>query len=144
MAEETEPSQQHSITCCCCVTDGSKGQSDKMASDMELHMKQRCVTEFLRAVNSSMHQHSLTLAERFWRPNSVYEHGEVVGGAFQQWETETSKTSHILDSHTQLSIGNNGGNVGISQSLCQMSHTNAHTETEGTRYGSLSGPIEPI
>ena len=27
----------------------AEGQSDKMASDMEVHMKQRCVTEFLHA-----------------------------------------------------------------------------------------------
>jgi len=25
MAVEVEPSHQHSITCCCCVTDGSRG-----------------------------------------------------------------------------------------------------------------------
>ncbi|MEQ5154436.1 hypothetical protein ABN254_21715, partial [Providencia rettgeri] len=27
----------------------AEGQSDKMASDMEVHMKQRCVTNFLHA-----------------------------------------------------------------------------------------------
>jgi hypothetical protein len=27
----------------------AEGQSDKMASDMEVHMKQSCVTEFLHA-----------------------------------------------------------------------------------------------
>ena len=27
---------QHSVTFCCCVTDGSTGQSDNMASDMEV------------------------------------------------------------------------------------------------------------
>ena len=40
-------------------------------------------------------------------------------------------------------IGNNGDNVGISQSLHQVGPTNAHTGTERTPYASLSGPTEP-
>ena len=47
MAVETEPSNKYSITFCCCVTDGSRGKSYKMASDMEVQVKQRCVTDFL-------------------------------------------------------------------------------------------------
>ena len=47
MIVEVEPSHQYSLIFCCCATDGSRGQSDKMASDMEVHMKQRCVIEFL-------------------------------------------------------------------------------------------------
>ena len=50
MAVEVEPSHQYSITCCCCVTDGSGGgQSDKMMSDMEVHVIQNCGMEFLYA-----------------------------------------------------------------------------------------------
>jgi hypothetical protein len=33
---------------CCCVT-AAEGQSDKMASDMEVRTKQRCVIEFHHA-----------------------------------------------------------------------------------------------
>ena len=47
MAVETEPSHQYSIIFCCHVADGSRGQSDKMASDMEECMKQRCGFAFL-------------------------------------------------------------------------------------------------
>jgi len=47
MAEEVEPSHQYPITFCCHETDGSEGQSDRMPSDMEVRMKQRCATEFL-------------------------------------------------------------------------------------------------
>lgn len=41
-----EPSCQYYITICDCVTEG---QPDKMAFDMEVSMKQRCVTDFLPA-----------------------------------------------------------------------------------------------
>ena len=46
MAVQAEPSHQYSVTCCCCVM-AAEGQSDRMAPDMEVYMKQRCVTEFL-------------------------------------------------------------------------------------------------
>ena len=40
--------------------------------------------------------------------------------------------------------GNNGGNVGISQSLHQVGSMNAHTGTEGRPSASLCGPTESI
>jgi len=43
-----EPSHQHSAT---------EGQSGKMGSDMEVRMKQRCVIEFLHAVDVSSVRH---------------------------------------------------------------------------------------
>ena len=49
----------------------AEGQSDKMASDMEVHMKQRCVTEFL-------HVEKMAPIDIHWR-------SEVVSGVFQQW-----------------------------------------------------------
>lgn len=42
MAVGIEPFHQYSVTCFYNETDGRKGQSD-----MEVWMKQRCVTEFL-------------------------------------------------------------------------------------------------
>ena len=42
----------------------AEGQSDRMASDMEVHMKQRCVTEFLHAENivpTDIHRHWLNI-----------------------------------------------------------------------------------
>ena len=48
MAVEAEPSCQYSVTLFCWVLLMiAEGQSDKMVSDMEVYMKQRCVTEFL-------------------------------------------------------------------------------------------------
>ena len=41
-------------------------------------------------------------------------------------------------------VGNDDGNIGILQSLHQVSPTNAHRGTERTLYASLSGPIEQI
>jgi len=49
MAVKAEPSHQDSITFCCCAVMAAERQCDKMASDMEGHMKQRCVNEFLPA-----------------------------------------------------------------------------------------------
>ena len=44
----------------------AEGQSDKMASDMEVQMKQRCVTEFLHAEKMApidIHRHLLNIYE---------------------------------------------------------------------------------
>ena len=65
MAIEVEPSHQYSLTYCCCVSDGSRGQSNKMVPDTEVWMKQRCVTEFLCAekmASTDIHQHLLTIS----------------------------------------------------------------------------------
>jgi len=43
MVVEIEPSHQHSISLCCCATDGSRGAV--WQNDMEVHAKQRCGTE---------------------------------------------------------------------------------------------------
>ena len=50
-AVEVKPSHQCPTTCCC-VTDAgvvAEGQSNRIASDVEVLMKQRCVTEFFHA-----------------------------------------------------------------------------------------------
>ena len=47
MAVEDEHSHQYPITFCCQVA--AEGQSDTMASDVEIHKKQRCFIEFLHA-----------------------------------------------------------------------------------------------
>jgi len=38
MEVEVEPFHQYSIAFCCCVTDGSRGQSEKMEFDLEAKM----------------------------------------------------------------------------------------------------------
>lgn len=62
-----------------------EGQSDRMASDMEVCMKQRGGTEFFHDGKNGTHWYSLTLTERLWRPSSACEHSGVVGAAFQHW-----------------------------------------------------------
>jgi len=47
MTAEAEPSHQYSIMFCCHVTDGSRGTSDKIVSDIDACRKQSCVTEIL-------------------------------------------------------------------------------------------------
>ena len=61
IAVEVESSHQYSTTFCCHVTDEAEGQSDKMASGMEVLMKQRCVTELLHVKK----WHSLTFINTF-------------------------------------------------------------------------------
>ena len=130
------------------------------------------------SVNSSIQKilHSLTFIDACWM------FMETKQWIWMQWgsgqcvsavTTATWKTSHILDSHAQLShhkmksilvcssmdyshgtmfraeywlqcVRNDGGNVGISQSLHQVDPMSAHTGKERTPYASLSGPTEPI
>ena len=47
MAVEFEPSCQYPITFCCVRQKAAKWQFDKMMSDMEVCLKQRCGVEFL-------------------------------------------------------------------------------------------------
>ena len=42
------------------------------------------------------------------------------------------------DTSLSLVLGNDGGNNGISESLCPVGFMNAHTGTERTAYTSLS------
>ena len=49
MAVKAEPSHQYSIHVVAIGQIAAEGQPDKMMSDMEVLMKQRCVTEFLHA-----------------------------------------------------------------------------------------------
>ena len=58
-------------------------KSDQTLSDMEVHLKHRCITKFLHAEKKKWH--SSIVAEHLWRPKSGHEHSEVVGGVFQQW-----------------------------------------------------------
>jgi len=55
---------------------------------MEVHMKQRSVTEFLHVEKK---WHPLTLAEHLWKPNSRC-HTEAMSGAFQQWQQWVTST----------------------------------------------------
>ena len=61
MAAEAEPSAQYSITLL-----SAKGHSDRMVSDMEMHMKQRCVTEFL-------HVEKMAPTDIQWHLLNIYE-----------------------------------------------------------------------
>jgi len=49
MAVKAEPSHQYSVMLCHRTTDGSRGAVDRMVSDMEMRMKQRCGIELLHA-----------------------------------------------------------------------------------------------
>ena len=79
-AVEAEPSHQYSITCCCCVTDGSKEAVwQNGVWHGSVYEAKVCHWIPLCGKNST-HWYPLILAEHLWRPN-----GEVVGGVFQWW-----------------------------------------------------------
>jgi len=75
----------------------AEGQSDKMASDMEVRMKQRCVIEFL---------HPVTFIDACWTFTETKQWMLAQWGS--GWHvsavaTTTWKASHVLDGHAQLS-----------------------------------------
>jgi len=60
-----------------------EGQSDKMASDLEVRLKQKCVTEFLHGgtiTPTDIHLCSLSISE-----DQTAGVSTAVGSAFQQW-----------------------------------------------------------
>jgi len=62
----------------------AEGQSDKMASDMEVHIKQRCGIEFLHVEKVAPTNIHGAYAECSWRPYSACYHSEswIVGATF--------------------------------------------------------------
>ena len=114
----------------------------------------------------------MAFAEHLWRPNNGRQHSEAVGGVFQQWQQWPERQAmfqivmHSIKWRVPWSVhsgkssdynqgtvsrveyqlewtGNNSGNVGISQSLCQVGPTGVHRGTERAPCASLSEPIEP-
>ena len=65
MAAEDETFHQYSITLpFCAIQVAAEGQSDTMASNMEVQMKQRCVIEVLNVEKMApidIHQHLLNI-----------------------------------------------------------------------------------
>mgnify|MGYP001856046592 CR=1 FL=1 len=49
----------------------AEGEYDRMVSDMEVYMEQKCITGFLK--ENGNQRPSLTLAENLRKPNSGYE-----------------------------------------------------------------------
>ena len=83
MILEVEPSHQRPITVVSVWEIVAEGQSDKMVSDKEAYVLQRCVIESMQKHDTCWHPSML--AEQLQRPHSGCEHSEVVGNAFQQW-----------------------------------------------------------
>ena len=92
MAVEAEPSHQYPITCCCCVTDGSRGAVWQNAVWHGSLYEAKVCHWIPPCGKNCPHWHSLTLAEHWWRSNSGCEHSETVGGAFQQWQQWVTST----------------------------------------------------
>ena len=62
----------------------AESHCDTMVCDMEMQMKQRCVTEFLHAETiapTDVHHSVLNV----YGDQTGSKHSEAVGGAFQQW-----------------------------------------------------------
>jgi len=166
---EGEPSHQYSITLYCYVTDGSRGAVWQNGLNMEAHMKQSCVTEYLHAEEIT----PTDTASWMFMDTISGLHSEAVGDVFPQWwqqrerkamfwsvmnSCHTMKWTVLISSTMWIGslqpgkccgyeyqlqcVGDYGGSTEISKSLHQVRPTNAHTGTERTLYASLSGPIE--
>ena len=150
----------------------AEGLSDKMASDMEVHMKKKCGTEFLHAEKISpidTHWYLLNVYReqtvdrstvRRWvvcyssgnsnvkdKPRSGWPHTAVMPWNEEHLDQLTRMNWQTRELCTELNIGFkacNGSNLGISQSLLQVSPKNTHRRTERTLHASLSRPTEPI
>ena len=85
IAVEAESSCQHSIPFCCCLTDGSREAVWQNGIWCWNEYEAKVCHWIPLCGKNSTHWHSLVLAEHSWRPNSDYEHSEVVCGAFQLW-----------------------------------------------------------
>ena len=80
----------------------AEGHSDRMASDTEVHMKQRCVTAFLHAEKTApiyVHQHSLNIYGDQRMDMSTVRNRWHVSAV----RTVTWNTVHIPNSYAQLS-----------------------------------------
>ena len=80
------PHHQNPITCCCCVTDGSRGAVWQNAVWHGTGYEAKTRHWIPPCRNSGTHQYSSMITACLWRPNSGCEHSAMVGGAFQQWQ----------------------------------------------------------
>jgi len=82
------PSQQYSLSCCCCVTDGSRGAVWRSGVWHGSVDEAKGYPWILLCRKNGPQWQSLIVAERLWRPNSGCQHNEAVGGVFQQWQQQ--------------------------------------------------------
>jgi len=95
MAVEAEPSHQHSLACCCCVTDGSRGavwQNAILHGSAYEAKARHWIPPWRRRCT---HWHLSTLAESLWRPNSGCKHNKAVVVCFHSGNSG-SGTSLLL------------------------------------------------
>ena len=90
MAVKVEPSHQHSIMFCSCVTDGSRA-ADWQNGIWHGSAYEAKVCHWIPPCRGNdTHWHPSILDEHLWRPNCGCRHSEAVGGAFQQQENRRS------------------------------------------------------
>ena len=83
-----EPSHQCSMTCYCRVTDGSRGAVWHSGSDVEVHMKQRCVTELL-------HVDTMSPTDIHGHTRSIGEDQAVDVSTVRLWAVATATIGHL-------------------------------------------------
>jgi len=82
---------------CCHVTDGSRGEAWQSYVWYGSVYQAKVCHWITPCGKNGTNWHSLMLAEHSWRPNSGWEHSEVVSGALQQWWQWQHATSASLD-----------------------------------------------
>ena len=88
---KAEPSHQYSVTCCCCVTEGSRGA----VWPNGVWRGSAYGTKVCRWIppwrQNGIPWHLLMLAECLWRLKHGFEHSRVVDGVFQQWQQQCER-----------------------------------------------------
>ena len=79
--------------CCCCVTDGSRGEVWQNGVWCGSADEEKVCHWIPPCGKNDTHCHSSTLAEHLWRPESGCEHSEVWGGYF--WAVTTVTVGHL-------------------------------------------------
>ena len=115
MAVEVEPSHQYSLHFVAVWQTVAEGQSDKMASDVEVHMKQRCVMEFFcvgKIAPTDIQRHLLNIyGDQTVEVSTVRENWCISAVETVMW-----KSSYVPDGHAQLSH-NKMKSISISSSM---------------------------
>lgn len=77
MAGEVEYSHQYPVTCCCCVTDGSRGAAGQKGVWHGSRDGAKVWYWIPPGRKNDPHCHSVTPGGSWWRPTSGSEHSEV-------------------------------------------------------------------
>ena len=96
MAVKVEPSHQYSISCCCCMMDGSIGAVWQNGVWHGNAYEEKGCHWIPPCEKNGTHWHSSTFVVCLWRPNSEHEHSEVVSVCFSSGDSRSPPSVPIF------------------------------------------------